>query len=437
MGWARASRARVRLVASALAVITAAALAGCGDDGDGARFVAGQPSQSAGAPAVAASEATSEPLSLKITPAANAHNLPVSTEIGTALTGGQIDAVVLKDAAGKTVAGDLREDKSSWVPRTPLKYDTKYTATVTARNDAGQTDSKTTSFTTMGQPGNQIGSGMYLFDGRTYGVAMPVVVEFVPGIPKKDRAAVQRRMFVTSSPSQPGAWHWTDSGTQAFYRAREYWQPGTTLTVRVALEGIPLSNGKYGNEDRRVTAKIGDKLVMRVDNKTKKMQVFEGDRLVKTFPVSLGKASTPSSSGTMVVMDKLESTIFDTFAELGPSEGYRTEIDMAQRLTWGGEFIHSAPWSVGDQGVRNVSHGCVNLSPANANWLFSKTKIGDPITVRGTERRLEDGNGWTAWNMSWEDFIKGSALPVTVTANTAGSTTPSAAPVGASPSPSA
>jgi hypothetical protein len=130
----------------------------------------------------------------------------------------------------------------------------------------------------------------------------------------------------------------------------------------------------------------------------------------------------------MVVMDKQESTVFDTFAELGPTEGYRTEIDYAQRLTWGGEYIHAAPWSVGAQGRRNVSHGCVNVSTANAQWLFSRTKIGDPVTVRGTERKLEPGNGWTAWNMSWEEFVKGSALPVPTDANSAGS------PVGSTPS---
>ena len=75
-----------------------------------------------------------------------------------------------------------------------------------------------------------IGSGLYLFDDKTYGVAMPVVAEFHPGIPKKDRAAVQKRMFVQTDPPQPGAWHWVDNGTQAYYRAPEYWQPGTTLT---------------------------------------------------------------------------------------------------------------------------------------------------------------------------------------------------------------
>jgi lipoprotein-anchoring transpeptidase ErfK/SrfK len=404
---------RARWWAAALALaLGAAALAGCSGDSDKGHGagrivekgnVQGQPATSA------------VPFSLSISPVGKSAGkpLPVSTEIGTKVEGGEVTGVTLTPKGGKPVSGALRDDKTSWVPDRPLAYGTTYTASVTAKSsDGARTETKTTSFATRGRSGNNIGSGLYLFDGKTYGVAMPVVVEFVPGIPARDRAAVQRRMFVKTDPPQPGAWHWISSGTQAYYRAPQYWRPGTTLSVRIALEGIPLSNGRYGNEDRRATAKIGNRFELNVDNATKKMTVYRNAKAIKTFPVSLGKRSTPSSSGTMVVMDKQETTVFDTFAELGPTEGYRTTIAFAQRLTWGGEYIHSAPWSVGDQGVRNVSHGCINLAPGNATWLFGKTKIGDPVTVKGTERKLTDGNGWTAWNLSWSEFIKGSALPV-------------------------
>lgn len=160
-----------------------------------------------------------------------------------------------------------------------------------------------------------------------------------------------------------------------------------------------------------VDVKIGAAVVMTVDNKTKRMTVTRNGSVIKTIPVSLGKKSTPSSSGTMVVIEKLRKTVFDTFEELGPEEGYRTKIDFAQRLTWGGEFIHAAPWSEGQQGSVNVSHGCVNVSMANGDWLFKNTQIGDPITVKGTERKLQNGNGWTDWNMSWDEYVKGGALP--------------------------
>jgi hypothetical protein len=112
----------------------------------------------------------------------------------------------------------------------------------------------------------------------------------------------------------------------------------------------------------------------------------------------------------MVTMSHDPQTTFDTRGE--PNGGYVVDVQWAMRLTWGGEFIHSAPWSVGEQGRYNVSHGCVNLSPANSKWLFDQTHIGDPIIVKGTEVTLDHGNGWTAWDRPWSEYVKGSALPV-------------------------
>ena len=112
----------------------------------------------------------------------------------------------------------------------------------------------------------------------------------------------------------------------------------------------------------------------------------------------------------MVIMEKHQYTTFDTRGE--PNGGYVVNVEDAQRLTWGGEFIHGAPWSVSDQGHRNVSHGCTNISAANADWLMGVTQVGDLVTFTGTEVRLQPGNGWTAWNTSWGQFVKGSALPV-------------------------
>jgi lipoprotein-anchoring transpeptidase ErfK/SrfK len=389
-----------RLVAIlALALVTP--LAACSDDKE-------QPKPAA---QIATPSTPVPPATLALTPAVGKKNVPISAEIGLKVSGGTVTAVTLKDDDGKAVAGALRDDGTAWVPRKPLKSTHRYEVTATAENAAGKRTTATTRFTTMGTPARRTGTGLYLFDDRTYGVAMPVVAEFVPGIKKADRAAVQKRMFVKTDPPQPGTWSWTSSGTQAYYRAPKYWKPGTTLTVRLAVDGLPTGGGRYGDRDRSATAKIGRSFVMSVENKTKKMTVIENGKKVRTMLVSLGKHSTPSSSGTMVIMDKHTSTIFDT-TDTDGADGYRMTIAYAQRLTWSGQYIHSAPWSVGAQGHRNVSHGCVNLSPSNARWLFGKTLIGDPITVRGTEDKLVYGNGWTPWNLSWTEFAKGSALPV-------------------------
>ncbi|WP_433833768.1 Ig-like domain-containing protein [Actinoplanes sp. CA-015351] len=400
-----------RSLAAILATAMIAPLAACGDD---PKPSFAEPAAVASGPSggpVPESTTVAEPVALTITPAKDKKNVPISAEIGLKVSGGEVTSVTLTDAAGKKVAGDFREDGSAWVPGKPLKAKQKYAAEVVATGKDGTTTKQTTAFTTMSQPGRTTDTGLYLFDDHTYGVAMPVVVEFDPGIKKKDRAAVQKRLFVEITPAQPGTWSWTPSGTQAYYRAPEYWQTGTQIKVRAALAGLPTGDGIYGDKDRSATAKIGRSFEMKVDNKTKKMTVVRDGKTIKTMPVSLGKKSTPSSSGTMVVMQKMAQTVFDT-TDTDGADGYRTEIEYAQRLTWSGQYIHSAPWSTGDQGRRNVSHGCVNVSPTNARWLFDKTLVGDPITVAGTGDKLEYGNGWTPWDLSWEEFAKGSALEV-------------------------
>ncbi|MFI5492955.1 Ig-like domain-containing protein [Actinoplanes sp. NPDC051859] len=405
---------RSLLMVVSLLVTAPVALAGCGDDAGRAAEASGVASAvpSVSPKAVPVAGTPTENASLRLTPATGTKGLPVSTEIGFTLAGSKISTVALKDDQGKAVAGRLREDGSAWVPDKPLKNLRGYVATVTAIDAAGQSRTETTSFRTAAAGGQETGTGLYLFDDNTYGVAMPVVVEFNPGIKKKDRAGVQKRMFVQSAPMQPGAWSWTSSGTQAYYRPPKFWQPGTRLTVRIAVGGLPTGGGRHGDQDRSASVEIGRSLVMQVDNKTKQMTVVRDGKTVKTLPVSLGRKKYPSSSGTMVVMEKKRSTVFDTRDEFPAGEGYRVDIEYAQRLTWSGQYIHSAPWSAGDQGRRNVSHGCVNVSQANAKWLFDRTLIGDPITIRGTQDKLSYGNGWTPWDVSWAEFVKGSALPV-------------------------
>jgi lipoprotein-anchoring transpeptidase ErfK/SrfK len=87
-----------------------------------------------------------------------------------------------------------------------------------------------------------------------------------------------------------------------------------------------------------------------------------------------------------------------------------SNVQYAMRETDSGEFVHAAPWSVGSQGRANVSHGCIGVSTSNGSWLFANCKVGDLINVTGTSRGLEKGNGWTDWNVSYDEFRKDSAL---------------------------
>ncbi|MET8094548.1 Ig-like domain-containing protein [Micromonospora sp. NPDC005220] len=348
---------------------------------------------------------------LAVTPGDKARDVPVSAEVGAVVKGGRVTGVRLTDDKGKQVDAEPREDGSGWVPRVPLQPKRTYTAEVTATGDSGATTTRTSTFTTMAKSTKpRITSTLYFVGNRTYGTAMPVTVAFDPGIPKEARADVQRRLFVKTNPPQPGTWSWLEDGTQVYYRAPDFWKPGTTISVRAGLEGLPIGKDRVGDAERTATSKIGRQLSLEIDNATKLMTVLRDGKQIRQIPVSLGKPSTPSSSGKMVIMEKHERVTFDTRGE--PDGGYVVDVDDAQRYTWGGEFIHSAPWSEGDQGSTNVSHGCANVSATAADWLMGVTQVGDLVTVTGTEVELQPGNGWTAWNVSWDEFARGSALPV-------------------------
>src|SRR5262245_1157422 len=158
----RGRAATVQIVLS-VGVLAVASLAACRSGGPGV---------AAADPAAAARTAR---LTLAITPADRSRDLPVSTEIGIALAGGRLLGLSLTRAGSTApVPGGLRADGSAWVPATPLAYATSYTAVVTASGPAGDPGARaSTTFTTMARPRRLTGTGLYLFDGQVYGVAMP------------------------------------------------------------------------------------------------------------------------------------------------------------------------------------------------------------------------------------------------------------------------
>jgi lipoprotein-anchoring transpeptidase ErfK/SrfK len=343
-----------------------------------------------------------------VSPAANATGVVAITGIKYTSDDPENTAVKVTDASGDAVKGTLDKDAKTFTPDKALSYNTKYTVTVTGTASGGKGGTASSAFTTMKAPSKLIRATSFLGDHQTVGVGMPLIVDFSKSIPTGYRAAVERRMVVTATPSQAGTWHWI-SPTEVHYRPQVYWKANSKVFYKVSLGGVPLGSGYYGKTDLTVDVNIGRSLIMTVSNQTKKMTVTENGKVIKTVLVSLGKPSTPSSSGTMVVIQKLRHTVFDT-TDTDPVHGYRTKIDYAQRITWSGQFIHAAPWSEGKQGHVNVSHGCVNVSEAMGAWLFSRTLMGDVITVSGTGQKLQNGNGWTDWNMSWSDYRKGSSL---------------------------
>jgi lipoprotein-anchoring transpeptidase ErfK/SrfK len=312
-----------------------------------------------------------------------------------ALTGASKGSqVTITDAAGNAVQGALRADGSSWIPATQLAYSTSYKAAVAGGG--------TVTFTTMAKPKKLVSTNISMSDGQTYGVGMPVVVRFGSSIPADQRANVEKRLLVTSNPPQLGVWNWLNGG-EVHYRPKEYWQPGTKINVRLATGGLLFGGTGYGQKDVSVNVAIGEKFVISNDDATHQMTVTHNDQVVKTIPISLGKKSTPSSSGSMVIMTKAPSELF---VSTDPSDPYKETVYWTMRITWSGQYIHAAPWSVGSQGKTNVSHGCVNVSTKAAIWFYDTFIPGDPVTIKNTVGPdLEVWDGYGDFQMPFEEYI--------------------------------
>ena len=144
------------------------------------------------------------------------------------------------------------------------------------------------------------------------------------------------------------------------------------------------------------------------------MKVVIDGKLAKTIPVTGGSKDFVTRSGVKVIMDKVTDITMraETIGLKEGDEGYYedTPVKWALRITHSGEFLHSAPWSVKDQGRRNVSHGCTGMSDANGEWVYKNMVIGDVVETTGTDRPMTMGNGYADWNLSPAKWAAGSAL---------------------------
>ncbi|NUT12023.1 MAG: L,D-transpeptidase family protein [Nonomuraea sp.] len=375
--------------------LTALLAAGCSSGGGGAQ------------PPGAQGQSQGPVAKLAITPADGTEKVAPDTAISVRATGGKVTKVAVADAKGRQVAGTMGAD-GTWRPKWPLRPSTTYEVRAQATGTDGKVVTGQSGFTTL-KPKRVLQSGMSPLDGEKVGVGMPVQLLLSrPVTEKQDRAAVERALVVRLSKPVEGAWSWV-SDREVQFRPREYWPVGEKVEVVAHLAGLRAGDGVWGTKDRSVAFTVGARHITKVDADRHEAVVTSGGKVVRTIPVSLGKPGDDSYSGTMIAQEKAAETVMDS-ATIGEPGEYRIRTKWNVRMTYSGTFFHAAPWSTGAQGNSNVSHGCVNASPADARWFYDFTQRGDVIQVKGTSRKLRFGNGPTPWAKSWEDWLAGSAL---------------------------
>jgi len=384
--------------------VVVAAVAGCTSSSGSSSGGGDKPA--AGGGGGEQSSPTAPAATLAVVPAANAAAVAPADPVKVTATGGTLTSVSVAGSGG-AVKGALNPDKTVWTSTDKLGFGARYTVSAVATNADGQKTTTTSAFTTA-RATRTVFPAVSPLNGMTVGVGMPIRVYFEN--PVTDRKAALARMKVTTSVPTVGAWRWF-SATEVHWRPKTYWKSGTKVALDTDLRGVSLGAGTYGsvNADRHVAFTIGASHVSIADAKTHRMKVWINGKLTKDFPASLGKEVPGrfTHNGVHVVTDKKASMTMDstTFGLALDAGGYRVPVKFATRISNGGEFVHSAPWSVAQQGKENVSHGCVNLAPANAQWFYGISQPGDVVQVTGTPVPLTGKDtDIPDWTIPWSQW---------------------------------
>jgi lipoprotein-anchoring transpeptidase ErfK/SrfK len=354
--------------------------------------------------AIVASTAT-----LQISPAPGSVKVDVNDRIEVRASGGTVHDVTVVDQRNHRIKGKVGADGVWRSANKPLAYGATYRVTAQALDSQGQGKVVAATFRTV-KPKAELTTSISPVEGQTVGVGMPVIVRLSSAV--SDRAAVERALTVETSKEVAGSWSWI-SDREVHWRPKTYWPADTKVSVSVRLKGVSAGKGVWGNESRTVHYTVGSATVSTVDRSTHTMTVTSNGKVLRTIPITTGKDGFRTRGGIKLITSKERTRVMDAATIDIPedsSEYYRLEVEYALRLTWSGEFVHAAPWSVSHQGREDVSHGCTGMSLSNAAWFYDLSKIGDVVVYKGFDRALESGNGWTDWNVSWTNWQAGSAL---------------------------
>jgi lipoprotein-anchoring transpeptidase ErfK/SrfK len=224
-------------------------------------------------------------------------------------------------------------------------------------------------------------------NGSMVGVAKPIIINFPR--PIADRPMAEQAIHISSVPPVPGKFYWMND-SQVRWRPIDFWPANTTVNIDAS--------------GAKSSFRTGDQLIATGDDATHQMTVTRNGKVEKTMPMSMGMAAgghqTPN--GTYYVLEKFPDIVMDSATYGVPNtspQGYKVHVQLAVRFDNSGNFVHSAPWSVADQGKRDVSHGCINISPDNAKWFYDNFGSGDPIVIKNSAGTYTQNDGAQDWQI--------------------------------------
>ncbi|MEU0394657.1 Ig-like domain-containing protein [Streptomyces sp. NPDC006208] len=392
-------------------------LSACSDDGD--KSGGAQDTSQARADEAAAKDTSKARIA--ISPKNGATNASINNAAKVTVSDGTLTEVTMTTADGTPVQGTLAAGGKSWKPDGQLQRSTTYKIAAVAKDAKGLEAHENASFTTV-SPANSFIGNFTPEDGSTVGVGMPVSINFNKAI--TDKKAVQSGITVTSSSGQEVVGHWFNPQRLDF-RPDQYWQAGSTVTLKLELDGVEGAPGVVGVQQKTVTFKIGRNQVSVVDAAAKTLTVTQDGKTVKTIPISAGSPDNPTYNGQMVISEKFKETRMNGATvgftdDDGKGEYDIKDVPHAMRLSTSGTFIHGNYWGADSVfGSVNTSHGCVGLNDVKgagdpnqpAAWFFDNSIVGDVVVVKNSkDTTIKPDNGLNGWNLNWAQWKAASAV---------------------------
>ncbi len=328
--------------------------------------------------------------------------------ISVSVTGGTISDLHMTNPEGTQVSGTLSADRATWTVAEPLGYGRDYHVTGSAVGTDGRSVPIDGTYTTV-TPTDEITTSISPGDGAVVGVASPVIVHL--GYEPQDKDLIEKHVKITTTPAVEGAWAWVqhdgDKWPSLDWRPKDFWPANTQVHVESDIYGLPFGDNYFGGDNVTSDFTIGRNQVVLADATTHQIVVQRDGQTIATYDASygsgdeIGDPNRVTRSGIHVVSD-MEPTVKMS----NPAYGYTNVTEhWAVRISDNGEFIHQNQDTVYDQGVVNVSHGCINLSAASAEEYYASAMIGDPVVVSGTSVPLSKADGDVYdWTYSWDEW---------------------------------
>jgi lipoprotein-anchoring transpeptidase ErfK/SrfK len=370
----------------------------------------------------AAAAAASAPVPFTVEPADGSTSVMPSTVV-TLTSPDPIQQVQVGDHTGAVVAGQLDASTKVWRATGALFPGRQYTIDADLL-DRGQVKHVTTHFQTV--PGRTVSTSVMPANGSTVGVGMPIVLRFAQPIKSQDNFTRAVTVSAASGVEIRSKWF---SPYELHFRPQNYWTAGDKVSVDINLAGVDAGANTFGTLRQHLSFTIGSAHVSTVDVVSHRMTVTENGQVVRSMLISAGRPKYPTMNGVHFVWGKAPMVVMDS-ATVGiprnSPDGYYEKVQWNVQITTGGEYVHSAPWSVQQQGTNNVSHGCVNASPTDAKWYYNFSRVGDIVQVTGSPRPPTAKDGSADWNTAWTQW---TPLSTATTATTSTSTASAAATV--------